>query len=107
MLRKWDKERIISLTKVVNQMGRHPAAWKRASGVVICKPGKYNYTKLQAYRTISLLSCMGKVVEKVVAELFSEDAERKGLLNDGQFGSRKRRSATDATAIMINRAHNA
>ena len=42
---------------------------------------------------------MGKVVEKVVAELLSEDVERKGLLNDGQHGSRKRRSAIDAAAM--------
>jgi hypothetical protein len=37
----------------------------------------------------------------------SEDAERKGLLNDGQFGSRKQQSAIDAAAIMIDRAHKA
>jgi hypothetical protein len=50
---------------------------------------------------------MGNLVEKVLAELLSEDVERKGLLNDSQFGSRKRRSAIDAVAIMIDRAHNA
>jgi hypothetical protein len=57
--------------------------------VVIRKPGKDDYTKLKAYRSISLLSCMGKVVEKVAAELLSEEAEKRGLLSDGQFGSRK------------------
>jgi len=51
--------------------GRHPAVWKRASGVVIPKPGKDDYTKLKAYRSISLLSCMGKVVKKVAADLLS------------------------------------
>jgi hypothetical protein len=59
----------------------------------------------KAYRTISLFNCMGKVVEKVVAELLSEEAERRGLLSDGQFGNRKGRSAIDAAAIMVNRAH--
>jgi hypothetical protein len=48
---------------------------------------------------------MGKVIEKVVAELLAEEAERRGLLSDGQFGSRKRRSAIDTTAIMVDRAH--
>jgi len=86
-------------------MGRHPAVWKRASGVVIRKPGKDDYTKLKAYRSISLLSCMGKVVEKVVAQLLSEEAERRGLLRDGQFGSRKGRSAIDGAAIIVDRAH--
>jgi len=57
--------------------------------VVIRKPGKDDYTKLKAYRSISLLSCMGKVVEKVAAELLSEEAQRRGQLSDRQFGSRK------------------
>jgi len=65
------------------------AVWKQASGVVIHKPGKDDYTKLKAYLSISLLSCMGKVVENVAAELLSEEAERSGLLSDGQFGIRK------------------
>jgi len=50
---------------------------------------------------------MGKVVERAVGELLSEEAERRGLLSDGQFGSRNGRSAIDAEAIMVNRAHTA
>jgi len=102
---KWDKESIVRLTKAAIDTGRHPAVWMRASDVVIRKPGNDAYTKLKAYRSISLLSCMGKVVEKVAAELLSEEAERRGLLSDGQFGSRKGRSAIDAAAIMVDRAH--
>jgi hypothetical protein len=56
--------------------------WKRATGLVIRKPGKDNYTKLKAYRAISLLICMGKVFENVVAELLAEEGERRGLLSD-------------------------
>jgi len=101
LLWKWDKERIVRLTKAAIRTGRHPAVWKRASAVVIRKPGKDYYTQLKGYRSISLLSCMGKVVEKVVAEQLSEEAERRGLLSDGQFGSRNGRSAIDAAAIMV------
>jgi len=89
LLWKWDKERIVRLTRAAIRPGRHPAVWKRASGVVIRKPGKDDYTKLKAYRSISLHSCMVNVVEKVAAELLSEEAERRGLLSDGDFGSRK------------------
>jgi len=69
LLWKWDKERIVRLTKAAIPRRRHPSVWNRARGVVIRKPGKADYTQLKAYRSISLLSCMGKVVEKVVAEL--------------------------------------
>jgi len=105
LLWKWDKERIMRLTKGAIRTGRQPAVSKRASCVVIRKPGKEDYTELKAYCSISLLSCRGKVVEKVVTELLSEEAERRGLLSDGQFGSRKGRSTIDAAAIMVNRAH--
>jgi len=98
---KWDKERIVRLTRAAIRTGRHPAVWKRASGVVTRKPGKDDYTKLKAYPSISRLSCMGKLVEKVAAELPSEEAERTGLLSDGQFGTRNGRSAIDAAAIMV------
>jgi len=69
LLWKWDKERIVRLTKAAIHMGRHPSVWNWASGVVIRKPGKDDYTQLKAYRSITLLSCMGIVVGKVVSEL--------------------------------------
>jgi len=50
---------------------------------------------------------MGNVVEKVVAEVLSNEAQRRALLGDGQFGSRKTRSAIDAAAIRVERAHSA
>jgi hypothetical protein len=86
---KWDNERIVRLTRAAIRTGRHAAVWKRSSGVVIRNPGKDDYMKLKAYCSISLLSRMGKVVEKVAAELLSEEPERRGRLSDGQFGSRK------------------
>jgi len=105
LLWKWDKERIVRLTRAAVHTGRHPLLWKRASGMVIRKPSKDDYTQLKAYRSISLSSCIGKVVEKVVAELLSDEAERKGLVSDGKFGSRRGWSAIDAAGILVDRAH--
>jgi len=48
---------------------------------------------------------MGKVVEKVVGELLSDKAERRAPLRDGQFVSKKERSAIDAAGIMLDIAH--
>ena len=70
------------LTKAAISTGRHPAVWKRASGLVIRKPGKDDYTQLKSNPSISLLSCMGKVIENVVTELLSKEAERRELLSD-------------------------
>jgi hypothetical protein len=105
LLWKWDKETIVGLANVTVRTRRHTAVWKRASGVVICKPGKDDYTKLTTYRKISLPSCMRKVVEKVVAELLSEEATQRGLVRDGLFSNRKGLSAIDAAAFMVDRAY--
>jgi hypothetical protein len=84
-------ERIVRLTRAAIQTGRHPAVWERARGVVIRKPGKDDYTNLKAYRSISLFSCIGTVVEKVATELLSQEAESRGLQRDRQFRYRKGR----------------
>ena len=48
---------------------------------------------------------MGKVVETVVTELGAEEAERRGLLSDGKFGSGKSRLAIDPAASIVDKAH--
>jgi len=73
----------------------HPGAWKEAKGVVIPKPNKPDYGVANAYRVITLLNCLGKVVQKVAANAIAEECERGKLLHDGQFGCRTRRSAID------------
>jgi len=86
-------------------MGRHPAVWKRASGVVILKPGKDDYTMLMAYHSMMLLSCIANVVEKAAVELLTDKTETWGLLSDRQFVCRKAHSGIDPAAIIVDRAH--
>jgi len=71
--------------------------------VVIPKPNKPDYGVAKAYRVITLLNCLGKVVEKVTANAIAEECERRRLLHDGQFGCRKRRSAIDAVGRLMKR----
>jgi hypothetical protein len=56
---------------------------------------------VKAYRVISLLICLKKVVEKVVATALSRVCEEKKLLYLGQFKYRKQRSAIDVVAKLI------
>jgi len=105
LLGKWDKEGIVRLMKPAIRTGRYPEVWNWASGLVIRKPGKDDYTPMKANHSTLLVSCMGTVVETVLTELLSEEAERRGLLRDGQFRTRKGPSSIDAGAIMVDRAH--
>jgi hypothetical protein len=73
------------------------------TGVVIPKLGKPVYHEAKAYSVIALRIYLVKVVEKVVTTRISEECEMRGLLHNGQFGCRKRRSAVDAVGMMVRR----
>jgi hypothetical protein len=105
LLWEWDKERIVRLTGVEIATGRHPVVWKQTSGVVICKPGKDDYTKLKASRSISQLRSMWKVVQNVAAELLLVEATTRGPLSGRQFWNSNGWSGINAAAIMVDRAH--
>ena len=47
------------------------------------------------------------MIETAVAELLSDEAEKRALLSDSQFGSRKKCLVIEAAAIMVDRAHSA
>ena len=64
------------------------------------KGNKRDKSLVKSYRVISLLNCMRKLVEKVVAEEPSQFCEYLKLYK-GQIGARKNRCAVDAIAIMV------
>jgi hypothetical protein len=75
LLWRFDQARIIALTRQCLRLGIHPGAWKIAKGILLRKPGKPIYIVAKAYRVISLLKCLSKVVEKLAAELITDFAE--------------------------------
>lgn len=83
------------------RLGTHPDRWKVARGVAIPKPGKDDYSVAKDYRVISLLSCLGEMVEKVVAILVSTHCELGRGFHLDQYGCRSHRSAVDAVGVMI------
>ncbi len=60
---------------------------------------------VKLYRVISLLNCLGKVVEKLVTKKLSQFCKAQGKLHKGQIGERKYRSAIDAAAVMIHKVY--
>ena len=55
-----------------------------------------------SYRTISLLNCLGKISEKIIAERISYLAETTNkILYFDQIGGRKQRSAIDAAISLL------
>lgn len=82
--------------------GYHPKCWKRADGAVLSKPNKPDYTQPKAFRVISLLNCLGKVSERVLAKRLGYLAETTELLHSSQVGGRLKKSAVDAALLLTN-----
>jgi Reverse transcriptase (RNA-dependent DNA polymerase). len=62
-----------------------PETWKKADVVTIPKQGK-DPKFPQNRRPISLLSCLGKVYEKIILERFKKFVFTNNLIPDEQFG---------------------
>ena len=77
-----------------------PSQWREAKIVPLRKPGKGDYTVPKAWRPISLLSSLGKILEAVLADRISYMVEEHGLLPDNHFGARKRRSTEQALTVL-------
>lgn len=56
---------------------------------------------IKSYRVISFFNCLGKVVEKLVAESPSQFCEKFGKLHKEQMEAKKYRSIMDAAAILV------
>lgn len=63
----WDAGRITSLLQQSIRLQYHPQPCKHAKYVLMEKPNKRDRTLVKSYQVISLLKCLGKVVEKLVA----------------------------------------
>ena len=75
-----------------------PSVWKKARVVPIHK--KKSRSNPANYRPISLLSVVGKVLERVVVEAITRHLEDNALLSDHQFGFRSGRSTTDLLMLL-------
>ena len=79
----------------------HPLCWRQATGAILKKQNKPDYTAPKAYRIITLLNCLGKISEKIIATRLSFLAETSDLLHNEQMGGRKYRAAIDAVLRLL------
>lgn len=102
---KWaweaDASRIDNLITACLKAGHHPRLWKEAIVCVIPKPNRADYTLAKNFRPISLLECLGKLLEKVVAKLIYKDMSKHALVPNTQFGGRNASSTLDAGLTLL------
>lgn len=83
------------------KLGYHPLAWHIAILVALRKAGKPDYASPRAYRLISLLICMGKILEKIQAKRLAYHAVSRKVLAPKQFGGVPGKSTTDAALTFV------
>lgn len=82
------------------QIGYHPECFKLAEVIFIPKPGR-NPTTIKGWRPISLLSCLGKGLERLIAKRMGHLAIISNVLSQQQFGALTKRSATDLVSCVV------
>ncbi|RKK58754.1 hypothetical protein BFJ69_g17363, partial [Fusarium oxysporum] len=81
--------------------GHHPKPFREAEVVMIAKPGRRDLTSPRAWRPISLLSCLGKGLERLIARRLVWAAIHYSVLHPQQAGALPKRSATDLVTALI------
>ena len=76
------------------RLGVCPNSWKLAQIIPILKSGK-DPLLVTSFRPISLLSCLGKAMEKMVCKRLTYFLETNDLLRKTQYGFRAKRSTVD------------
>lgn len=92
------------VTEIYNACLRHgyyPQAFKKAEVVMIPKPNKRNLSDISAWRPISLLSCLGKGLERIIAKRMAYLAIKHKVVHHNQAGALPQRSATDIVAALV------
>lgn len=92
---------LTSLMQKCLETGYHPKTWRKAVAVALRKPNKQDYGNPRSYRLITLLECMGKVLERIVARRLTYLASRYDLVPPNQFGGRASSSTSDALLTFI------
>ena len=82
---------LTTLFNAVISSGHVPIAWKKANIILILKPKK-DKQEVASYRPISLLSCLGKLLEKIIKQRLTKEIESRKILPTHQTGFRPGKS---------------
>lgn len=90
ILKQIPKKAKVMLTYIFNACLKNsyfPDCWKNAKVIAIHKPGKNPYSS-GSYRPISLLSALGKLLEKIILKRIQNHLAVEDILPEVQFGFR-------------------
>ena len=86
---------LLAIYNKIWKSSTYPTLWRNGIILSFPKPGK-DRSDIRSYRPISLTSCVGKLMEKMVNTRLMMVLEGRNLVPNQQFGFRKMRGTTDA-----------
>lgn len=93
------KKKLLQLFNESWKTGVVPQVWKDAEMIPIPKPDK-DKTSTDGYRPISLTSCVGKLIERMINTRLVHFLEVNNLINNNQAAFRKHRSTEDQITYL-------
>jgi ribonuclease HI len=81
--------------------GYCPQHFRESKTIALRKPGKDDYSVPKAWRPITLLNTLGKLLEAIIAARLSQAAEAYNLLPASHFGGRKGQSTETAIHALL------
>jgi ribonuclease HI len=95
------QKHITSLMQKCLRNGYHPKSWRKAIAIALPKLNKPDYSNPRAYRLITLLECLAKILERIVAKRLTFLAGKLNLVPPNQFGGRSNCSTDDAILTFV------
>jgi hypothetical protein len=108
MLKKLPSSMLTALAKIFSSctaLGYFPTLWKVAVTKMLEKPGK-DKKCCKGYRPISLICCIGKLYERIIAGRLSAFLEKNNLIAQSQSGFRKGRMTSEQLLRLSQSASN-
>lgn len=94
-------EHVLKVFNLILAQGSFPPQWRKSLVALIPKPGN------RGYRPISLISCLLKLMEKMIYNRLQWFIETNNILPANQFGFRTARACTDNLIILTNHIRSA
>ena len=92
---------IMNLLTACLKAEHHPKPWKEAIVCVIFKPNHADYTLAKNFWPISLLECLGELLEKIVPKLIYSEMAKHALVPTTQFKGRNTSLTLDAGLTFL------
>jgi hypothetical protein len=98
--------RIGPLFWMVNALKYWPRKWAYLGTIVLWKPRKSDYTKMNSHRPISLIKKLAMLYSKCLSEDLLQQVEMHNMLAPTQFGFRPGRTMTDTMHYLVTKTKN-